>query len=257
MKSIKHLVKSVSEFGIKNSPSILTGIGVTGVVGTAVLAVKATPTAMNILHNENILDDYGQINKPLDRKTAMKIVKATWKVYLPSAGLGAATIACIIGANSINLRRNAAIASIYALTEATLKEYQAKIIETIGDKKEKAVRDKISADKVANNPLTTNSVIITGKGDTLCYETISGRYFKSDIEKLRKIQNDINHALINDMWVTLNEVYDAIGLSHIGIGDELGWNVDKMLEFNFSSTLADDGTPCLVLDHEVFPSNRF
>lgn len=255
--NLKHGIKVLGEAVRKNSPSILTGVSVAGLVATTVMAVKVTPKAMRILEEKEIIDPYGNLNEPLTKSTVKHVVKATWRLYVPAASMGLFTIACIVGANSVHLRRNAALVSVYSLTEATLKEYQAKVVETIGEKKEQQVRDNVAADKVKNNPLGTKEVIITGSGETLCYDVISGRYFKSDIEKLRKIQNDLNHNLISDMWMELNELYDAIGLPHIALGNELGWNVDKMLDFNFSSTLADNGTPCLVLDHEVYPSARF
>ena len=90
-------------------------------------------------------------------------MRLTWRYYVPTAIMGGLTIACIIGANSINLRRNAALAGAYSLTEAALKEYQAKVIETIGDKKEQAIRDDIAKDRVKEHPLGEREVIITGK----------------------------------------------------------------------------------------------
>lgn len=254
---LKNSVKVVGELARQNSPSILTGLSVAGLVATTVMAVKATPKALSILFEKEIIDPYGEFYTPLDKKTFKIIVKSTWKVYAPAAGMGAFTIFCIIGSNSINLRRNAALVSMYSLTEATLKEYQAKVVETIGEKKEKAVRASVAEDKVKNNPISNNEIIITGKGDHLCYDVVSGRYFKSDIEKLRKLQNDINQSLISDMWITLNEVYSKMNLSHIAIGDDMGWNVDKLVSFEFSSALAENGEPCIVLDHKNMPFSTF
>ena len=38
----------------KNSPAILTGFAVAGFVGTVVLAVKATPTALDLINAEKL-----------------------------------------------------------------------------------------------------------------------------------------------------------------------------------------------------------
>ena len=52
----------------------------------------------------------------------------------------------------------------------------------------------------------------------------------------------------------LNEFYDEIRLDHISIGDDLGWNIERgMIDLSFSSLVADDGTPCLVVDYQVSP----
>jgi hypothetical protein len=102
-------------------------------------------------------------------------------------------------------------------------------------------------------------VIVTGKGDTLCYDTISGRYFKSDIEKIRKIVNDLNLRLRDENSISLNEFYYEFGLDSIKIGDDIGWNIsiNGYIEPHFSSQLASDGTPCLVLDYMCGPIYDF
>ena len=132
--------------------------------------------------------------------------------------MGSLTVACIIGANSINLRRNAALATVYSLTEATLKEYQSKVVSTIGEVKEKAIKDEIAKDKIEKNKPKKSNVVVTGSGDTLCYDSISGRYFKSDIEKIKSSVNELNRDLLYEMFVSLNDVYYALGLSNIKNG---------------------------------------
>ncbi len=62
------------------------------------------------------------------------IIKTAWPCYIPAA-VGAISVFCLIGASSTNLRRNAALATAYTLSESTLKEYQEKVVETIGEKR--------------------------------------------------------------------------------------------------------------------------
>lgn len=255
MKStgIKQVTKTVGQAVSQNSPTILTGLSVAGLVSTVVLAVKATPKALRLFKEEldyrEESDDYPEFGS----LTKKEIIQTTWKCYIPTVVMGGVTVACMVGANSINLRRNAALASVYSLSEAALKEYQAKVIETIGEKKEQTVRDEIAKDRVERDPKSNKEVIITGQGNVLCYDSISGRYFKSDIEKIRKLQNDLNHQLISEMWVSINDVYYELGLKATKIGDDIGWNVDTLIEFDFSTQLADDGTPCVVIDYSVGP----
>lgn len=181
-----------------------------------------------------------------------------WICYIPAAVTGTVSIACLIGANSVNARRNAALATAYTLSESALKEYQEKVIETIGEKKEQAVRDALAKDKLEQNPVTNREVIITERGDTLCFDVVSGRYFKSDIEKLKKAVNELNRQMRDEMYISLNEFYYEIGLSGIGIGDDLGWNIDNgYIEPSFSSQLSENGTPCLVIGYHVEPRYDF
>lgn len=249
MKSIQEVTKNAGIVIKKNSPAILTGASVAGLITTTVLAVKATPRALSILEAAE--------DESLEKLTPLEMAKLTWKCYVPTTLMGVATIACMISAHSIQLRRNAALASAYSIAETALREYHEKVVETLGETKARSIKDKIAQEKIKKDPISNKEVIVTGKGDMLCYDALSGRYFKNNIENLRRIQNDFNRNLINEMYVSLNEVYYAMGLPGIGVGDDLGWNVDTMIEFHFSAQLTEDGEPCIVVDYLVGPKEEF
>ena len=231
----------------KHSPEILTGIGIAGMITTTVMAVRATPKALILIEERK--EEIGA-----EKLEAMDMVKTTWACYIPAAITGTLSVACLIGASSVNARRNAALATAYTLSESALKDYQGKVIEMFGEKKNEAVKDAVAKDKVEKNPVVTREVIITEKGNTLCYDAISGRYFKSDIEKIKKAECELNRQMLDDMYVSLNDFYYEIGLDSVKLGDELGWNVDNgYIDLSFSSQLASDGTPCLVIDYSVAP----
>lgn len=232
---MKKLITNVAKGLSDNSPAILTGMAVCGVFGTVVLAVKATPKALELIDED-----------PKKGLTAKEIVQVAWKPYIPAAVMGTVTIACIIGSNQISSRRNAALVSLYSLAEAGLKEYQTKVVETIGEGKERKIRDEISKDRITENP-PVNHVII-GTGENLCYDSISGRYFKSSVEEIRQKINSFNHDLIYNMSSTLNELYYELGLEPIGMGNEVGYTPDELVEIDFSSQLTADDKPCVVVN---------
>lgn len=235
----------------KHSPEILTGIGIAGMITTTIMAVRATPKALILIEERKEEID-------VDKLTPIELIKTTWTCYIPAAITGGLSIICLIGASSVNARRNAALATAYTLSESALKEYQEKVIETIGEKKEQTVRDAIAKDRINKNPVSSREVIITEKGNTLCYDAISGRYFKSDIDKLKKAENELNRRMRDEMYISLNEFYYEIGLNPTKIGDDLGWNIDRgYIELNFSSQLSDDGNPCLVIDYQVAPRYEY
>lgn len=249
--NISKIVTSIRMSAAKHSPEILTGIGIAGLVVTTVMAVRATPKALILIE-----DKKKELNE--DKLTPIETIKEAWICYVPAVLTGTVSIACLIGANSVNLRRNAALATAYTLSESALKEYQEKVIETIGEKKEQAIQDAVAKDRIEKNPVSTKEVIITEKGDALCLDYPSGRYFKSDREKINKAVNELNRRMRDEMYISLNEFYYEIGLSGIGIGDELGWNIDQgYIEPNFSCQLAEDGTPCLVISYFVGPRYDF
>lgn len=248
--NLSNIAKSLQVAMRKHSPEILTGIGIAGMITTTILAVKATPKALMIIEEHTGYNHDGFIEGP----SKTEIVKLTWKCYIPSAIIGGVSICCLIGASSVNFRRNAALATAYTLSESALKEYQEKVIETIGEKKEQSIKDAIAKDKLEQNPIVNREVIITEKGNTLCYDVISCRYFRSDIDTIKKIVNELNRRMRDEMYISLNDFYYELGLNGSSMGEDLGWNIDDgYIDLNFSSQLAEDGTPCLVIDYQLEP----
>lgn len=252
---MKGLVKTFSGFVTKNSTSILTGMSVTGLVTTTIMACKATPKAISLIQDatEEINKDIPEWNS-CRQLTKKEILAVTWKCYLPAVIVGGLTAACIISANSINLRRNAVLAGLYSLSETALKEYQSKVIETIGQEKEKEIRSAVHHERIVRNPVSDNEIIITGNGEILCYESLSGRYFKSDKEHIKSVLNDLSRDMMSESTVSLNQVYSELGLRGTKIGEMIGWHIDDgLIVPYFSSQLTENGQPCLVLDFETEP----
>ena len=234
---------------VHNSPIILTGLGVAGLVGTTVMAVQATPKAIQAINRAD-----ADKERDLTNKEKALVV---WKYYIPTAAMGLLTVTCIVGANRISLRRNAALASVYSLTETALREYQSKVVETIGTTKEQKIRDDISQDRLNAHPISNQQVIITGGGDMLCFDSLSGRYFKSDVDKIRKIENKLNREILSWSFVSANQLYFELGLEGIPLGDDVGWNTDFPLTFDFSSKLTEDDRPCLLLNYRIGPKEGY
>ena len=257
-------INSIRSSLTKHAPEILTGIGIAGMLTTTVLAVRATPKALRLMDEELLRQNNAaaeeahkngdKLCKQITKLKPIDVVKVTWKCYLPPLITAATSTACLIGASSVHARRNAALATVYKLSETALSEYKDKVIETVGEKKEKLIRDKVSEEKVKNNPVSNNQVILSKKGDTLCYETISGQYFKSDVEAIRKAVNEINKQMLNENYVSLNDFYSAIGIKPSSIGEDLGWKIDNgFVEVYFSTCLSENDEPCLVISYEKGP----
>lgn len=236
-----------------HSPEILTGIGIAGMITTTVLAVKATPKALEDIEDfkESTLRDHEKI-KPVDA------VKVAWKHYIPAAVTGTVSVACLIGASSVNARRNAALATAYKLSEKALTEYREAVVETVGEKKEREVRDTVAKHQVENNPPNKNTIIYTGKGDSMFYDTTCGRYFKSNIDKINKAVLDLNKRMRDEMEITLNEFYYEISpeLEPVDVGEYLTWSIDdEYIDVHFSAILVD-GEPCSVISFNSPPKHR-
>ena len=237
----------------KHSPEILTGLGIAGMITSTVLAVKATPKALELVKERKEELDYEET----DKLPVAETVKAAWKCYIPAAVTGATSVVCLIGASSVNLRRNAALTAAYNLSATALAEYKDKVIETVGEKKEREIRGKVAEERINKNPANKSAIIVTGNGNTRCFDTITKRRFVSDIETMNKIVNELNKRMINgEDYLSLNEFYYEIGLDSCLVGDELGWNVrENLIELDYSAQIDTDGVPCIVVDY-IYPPVR-
>lgn len=249
--NITNIIKGIKASISRHSPEILTGIGIAGMVTTTILAVKATPKAIKLIEAEKRA-------KHVDALSPVDTVKTVWKCYIPAAMTGVSSIACLIGSNAINAKRNAALTTVYTLSEMARNEYKEKVIETIGEKKERTIKEKVDAERIKKDPVSKKEVIITEKGTTLCYDHVFGRYFKSDIDIINRAMNKINREIVINMYASLNDFYAELGLSPVEMGYDLGWNIDDgTIEIEPSSQLADDGTPCLVIDYNISPKYNY
>ncbi len=252
--SVQTVLKTIGRGIERESPTILTGLGIAGIATTVILAVRATPKALYLLEEEESAR-YADESK---REPISKIdaVRLTWKCYLPATLVGLGTAACFIGAHSINLRRNAVLAGLYTVSEAALREYQEKVIEVIGHNKENKIREAIIDDKLKENPVSKNEIFVTGKGKVLFYDSWSGRYFESEMENVRRIQNDLNHRLLTgqEAYLPLNSFYYDLGIEDIDAGEDIGWSFDNgMLDIKFTTKIADNGIPCIVIEYQIQP----
>lgn len=232
----------------KHAPLLLTILGSGGVITTAVFAVKATPKAMELLENKK-----EEMQK--DRLSKLEAIQACWRPYIPTALMATATIGCFIGAHGISAKRQAAIAGLYSMTEKTLKEYQDKVTEKFGEKEEKQIRKEIAKDHLESHPINRENLIVTGYGDTICVDRLSGQQFICSIPKINDVQATINSRLASQMYISKNEFYDMIGIKQVPDGNETGWTVDNPLLIHW--LFPDETKPIMYLEYETYPEHDF
>ena len=193
----------------------------------------------------------------LDKLEPKDVIKTVWKCYIPAVITGVMSVACIVGASSVNARRNAALMAAYTLSETSLKEYKEKVVDMVGESKEKEIREEIVKDKLEKNPVNDREVVITKTGNTLCYELMTGRYFRSDINSINAAVNELNRRMIASPCgnVSLNEFFNEIGLSNTESGNMLGWNIDGgTIEVDYTWQTADNNEPCCVVEYITKPT---
>lgn len=210
-------MRSVKRFLKRQSPTILTCVGATGVVVTSVLTAKATTKASYILKEAEECNE-GNLTK----KEKFKVVAP---VYIPAVIAGAATIGCIIGSNYLHKRQQAALVSAYTMLDQTFKEYREKVDELFGEGANEQVEDELIKDKV---------VIKEDKQEELFYDDFSGRYFRSTQSKVQRAEYIVNRNLVIRDYAYLNEFYDELGLPPMD-NYILGWTMEQCYEMYWQS----------------------
>ena len=243
--SIQALVKSAGHTISRNAPSLLTATATVGVVTTAVLSGKAALRADAILREHEQLHEIAL--------TGEEKFRLVWKEFIPPVAMVCATIGAVIGANTVSSRRAAALMSAYSLTEKAFSDYKDKVVEHLGASKDRAVVDKV-AERIASEGPGEAKIILTGNGEVLFYESITGRYFMASLDKIRKAENEANYQAIHEMTVSQNEFFRLINLPTTPIGDEFGWDLTRKLELQISTMTSEDERPCFVIGYRHWPS---
>lgn len=256
---VKGALNSVVKAVDQNSPTILTGLAVAGFIGTVILTIKAVPKAEEILAKQREkMDDIAEDDKEARKEVTLETIKEMAPVVIPPVVMGVSAVACCIGSNSVNLRRQAVLSAAYNTAQTALTEYKDKLPAIVGPGKAKKVEEEIAADKVKSNPPDSNQIFVTGRGETVCYDSYSGRYFKQDPEKIREVVNDLNERILSEMYISLNEFYQEVGLPKTKLGDDFGWNIENgTISVSYTSTLTENNTPVLVLDYDTDPRTDY
>lgn len=244
VKTIQKTVRPALAVLNRNAPNILTGFAVAGVVGTSVAAYRAAVPVSNILHDLP------------EEATLRDKVRATWKLYIPAAVLGAATISCIVAANVVSARRRAALAAAYSLAAEAVTHYREDI-RNLTDEATLEESDQLLARKQREGQVyqgPAKETFVVGDGKFLCYDTYSGRYFDSTLEDIKKAVNDINFDLIQGNPVSLNDFYSLVQLEQNAMGDQLGWTIHSKCEVDYMGLLTPDGRPAVGIRFKEEPT---
>ena len=227
----------------KNSSTILTCAGAAGVVGTAVLAVKATPKALKLIEEAE--------REKGDELSKWETIQVAAPVYVPSVLIGVGTLTCIFGAHILNKRSQAALTSAYALLDQTHKEYKNKVKEMYGEGADQEVKAELAKDKYKDTDIDEEDEL------PLFYDEFSKRYFNAKNEDILYAEYEINKLLNTNGVVSLNDYYNLVGLDPVDYGEYLGWSSAQMYEhfwddwlyFHHTKVEMDDGLECYIIDY--------
>lgn len=236
----------------KNSPHILFGAGVVGVVATAVTAASAT------LKVENVLDEHAANMKKINQAAAQhpekysekdankdravvyaKTIVGLGKLYGPTFILGVASIGCLAGSHRILTVRNVALTATLGSVEKAFDRYRQRVIDEFGADKDREYRfssetvEVIEETNTGPQPKDLTRQTVKPGGEYL-YAKLFGPDNKNwdrkpeyNVMFLRTQQQWANDLLRSRGHVFLNEVYDMLGMDRTRAGAVVGWLHDS------------------------------
>lgn len=251
----------------KATPTILTFIGAIGAVATTVLAVRATPKALELIEADSRKNHDGDPHAA----TKVEAVKSCWKCYIPTAVTGVATIICIFGANILNKRQQASLASAYALISRSYDDYKRKVKEIYGKDAHEKVMQSLAVEKsdpprISATGFFSDSCLDFEDADEeerLFYDPFSERYFQATISQVLQAEYHLNRnfALMGGC-ISVNDFYKFLGIDPIKKLADFGWWVSDELywiDFDHVKTMVDDGLngeiECYIIDMVYTPTN--
>lgn len=242
-------MKGVSVFLKRNSSTILSFVSAAGVVATAVLAAKETPRAVTICERVKEESD--------EEPTKLDYLKATWKCYIPAASVGFSTIACILSANALNKKQQAALIGAYTFGAKAFNEYKEKAKELFGDKADHDIRSAIVKNKVKDSDFEEPI-----DGNLLFYDEYSGEYFERTLVEVQDAEYQLNRKFVVDGYVKLNEFYELLDLSKTDTGNAIGWSTEagialydyQWIDIKHELVELDDGLECYILNFLSAPT---
>jgi hypothetical protein len=265
--NLKSHVKTAKNVLTANSPVLLVGTAVVGVISTGVLAAIGGYKARGIVDEERMrrvaspeppFDTYLEYHQAFKERapelTFQEKAGLTWLCYAVPSVTGLSTLAAVLGVHAIHTKRHAAMAGLYAVTTTKLDDYTERAEEMLGKKKSEELNNDMAQKAVERAPFDENLVTVTGYGKDLFMDELTGRYFYSSMAKVENANNEINRKLIDEGDATLNDFYDDMGLDTLAHLGDYGWhtmgdspNSVEKVSVQFGSCLTKNGKSAITV----------
>lgn len=242
MKLTKYIPKAVTKAtgrsllkARKQSPHILFGIGVTGVIGGTVLACRAT---LKLERYVTELEEEIEVNK--DHATGQDLAyiygKHTGKIvalYTPAVLVGGVGLLCLTGSHVQLTKRNGALTVAYAGLLRAYEGYRERVQEEVGPEKELELYHGVTNTQISVDGKKVNlATVDVNKLSQYAriFDESNANYVKdAEINRIfvQCQQNYFNTLLQVRGHVFLNEVYQHLGFEHSSAGSIVGWVINK------------------------------
>jgi len=269
--AVNEILQSGTKVLVKHSPKILTALGISGMFGTVIWAVKQKDDAELRIKNAKAekaaeKTEDGSVTSIDDiTLTPIETVKAIFPAYWGVGLSFALSAAAIIGSDYISDKRQVALSAAYTIADMSLKEFQKKTEEVVGAKKMDIINQGIAQEQVDKNPPSKQIIeyVTANTRYTIFMAPYTNQPFTAKIDDVKAAFNEINKRLNLGESISLNDILYELNLIAIDtgagrgvtensdIGDLFYWNINEcgIIEFNTVATkLQETDIPCLKIN---------
>jgi hypothetical protein len=240
----------------EHAPKILFVGGVVGMVGSTVLACRATLKLDEVLdqiegdkakaEQAKELVDSGALeseqtytNEEYTKDLRIITIRGVGRIarlYTPAVLLGGASIFALTKSHNLLQERNVALTAAYVAVDTAFQNYRERVIDRFGQEVDDELRydsEEIDVVDDETGEITSKVVATDAPGSAYArfYDEDSSRNWSPDPDMnmlfLRNVQNYCNDQLRAKGHIFLNEVYAQLGLSHTPAGALVGWRWNK------------------------------
>jgi hypothetical protein len=253
------LGRKLGESGLmasEKAPKLLFVGGVVGMVGSTVLACRATLKLEDVLDEveadkqkakdvKDLVDsgeykgdktytdqEYKKDLYIISVRGAAKIAK----LYGPAVLLGGASVFALTKSHSLLQDRNLALTAAYAAVDTAYNRYRERVIDRYGEEVDREIRyetEQVDVVDEETGEIETKTRITDAPGSkfTRWYDEASSPNWSPDFEinkiVLRNAQHYANDLLRQRGHVWLNEIFTELGMSHTKEGAIVGWRFNR------------------------------
>lgn len=248
------LIRKLNKAALKvkrASPTILSCISIVGVLGTVAVTAKATTVATARIEHDREEHEKNDLNYD-----ALDILQSSWTYYVPVIAVAGTTISCILIANKLSRKHQAALLSSYMMIQKSYSDYKVKVKELFGTDGANWVSEEIAKDN-----FVAEENVLEPEKELFYFEYAPGDgYFQSTREDVISALYHSNRNYQLRGYLPLNELLEFLQLKPVDGGNDIGWDSELLcwngcnwVDFFLDKVQLEDGLECTRIDPDLIP----
>lgn len=267
-----HLVKA---FTTENAPELAAAGAILALGATVFITVKCTKKhteelkakeeekKQNATEVESSEDDTTDGNTEAKKEESTELTKVEKakiiaKCYWPVAVSVGVSAGLMIASVKFSQKQLKAAMVAATMAETALANKDGAIAKILGSKQQAELIKEENKAELEERKAPTNTDIIersTLAGESLFYETLTKRYFYSDIDLIKSAIIECKEEMLDCGGQTVNDYLLKLGIDTIECGDEIGWEFDRCgnIKCDLEYDANVNGRPTILIKHKTLP----